>query len=134
MCQNPFNLWLNFFCSWKCSPKIICRNNLSKIICFVFGSKFFGGQKTFCTKELFGSKKILCQKNLGRKSFWVKKVVGSKNFGLWTVHKCRLWVAVPSTSSKRAECVSIQYVGGGVGVVGKQVEIVRWLLLLHQFY
>ena len=41
------------------------------------------------------------------------------NFGKGTVHKCRLCVAVPSTSTKRDECVTIQYVGGGWGVANR---------------
>ena len=44
-------------------------------------------------------------------------LVGPPRLG--TVHKCRLCVEVPSTSSKRVDCGLILYVGGGQGVTNR---------------
>ena len=102
MCQNPFNLWLNYFCSRKCTSK-----NLSKKIFFVkkkleskknlghiFGSKMFWGSKTsFGSKVFFGQTIFLGYKNFFVNNFFVNKFLWSKNFlgqkSFWVKNFCQ---------------------------------------------
>ena len=92
------NLWLNYFCSWKCSSKNFGSRNFVKNSNFLFSK--FGSKTNFGKKNLWVEKKILVKfflvikfvgvkifwvKNFGWKKFlvkkfWVKKIFGSKTF------------------------------------------------------
>ena len=91
--SKPIKLWLNYFCSWKCSQKNFVKNGhktkfwVKKCCVKKFRSKKFVGSKKFWVKKIFGSKNFWVKnffgstKFLGQQNFWIKKYLGGKNLG-----------------------------------------------------